>query len=220
MQTQVTEAELEALKNQIVPHFLFNILSSIRSLVKPEPQNARGMITDLSSLMRYMYSIGSSETPLLEDEIEIVKCYIRLQKIRYKGLACKYKIAPETLKAKFPPMSIQPIVENAIKHGVEKNKEDGKILIQTTTQKTFIEVCIANTGQINKKTTQNDGTGLINTEKRLNYFYDKPVQLEPKKISKNQVCEIFQIPFPIKEKHWVCVKFQVPFMIQEKGDKV
>ena len=204
LQTQATEAELEALKNQIVPHFLFNILSSIRSLVKPKPQDARDMITDLSNLMRYMYSIGSSETPLLKDEIEIVKCYTRLQEIRYKGLKCEYKIAPETWKAKFPPMSIQPIVENAIKHGVEKNKEYDEILIQTTTQQTYLEVCIVNTGQINKNTTQNDGIGLTNTEKRLSHFFGKPVQLEPKKISQNRVC----------------VKFQVPFMVQENGDKV
>ena len=140
--------------------------------------------------------------------------------MKNKELGYDPDIAPETLTAKFLPMTIQPIVENAIKYGIEPHPDGGKILIHIMTRKTFMEVCIVNTGQL-KKNMASNGKGLKNTEKRLAYFFNDSVQLKPEKVSKKWVCEKFQVPcHTVKEKNWVCVKFQVPLIVEEKGDKV
>ena len=223
LKTQVKEAELEALKSQIDSHFLSNLFLSIKDKMnknRKTRKTAQEMISKLSELFYFVQEIGGTKNATLEEEIKIVEHYLDLNEVLYKErLNYELKIESE-MNAKFLPMVIQPIVENAIKYGIDPHPDGGKILIQTTTQKTFIEVCIVNTGQLKKNVTHN-GKGLENIEKRLSYFYDAPVQLKPEKVSKKWVCEKFQVPCrTIKEKSWVCVTFQVPLIVEEQGDKV
>ena len=113
LQAIVREAELQALKSQINPHFIFNSLNNIRSLVLEDPEKARTMITNLSGLLRYSVQFSHHEKVRLEDELQVVKNYLKLESIQYEDrLQYKLEINEETLDFKIPPMVIQILVEN------------------------------------------------------------------------------------------------------------
>lgn len=133
LKSALQEAELMILKNQVNPHFLFNALNNIRSLILIEPEKARKMVTHISDLLRYSIQFNASEKVALKEEIEIVKDYLQLESIQFQErLSYTFNISPETLKVQIPPMAIQLLVENAIKHGLSTQKNGGQILVSTS----------------------------------------------------------------------------------------
>ena len=173
---------------------LLNTVFLIRALVIENPERARDMISKLSELFRYALQVSSTRSVLLKEELAIVKNYLQLEAIQLEDrLRYEFDIAPETRQVEIPPMTVQTLVENAIRHGIAQHPDGGEISIQTTLQQTVMVVCIVNTGQLKNNTT-NDGIGLQNTRERLRLLFGNTAQLTVENISQNQVCARFQVP--------------------------
>ena len=162
------EIELKNLRAQLNPHFLFNSLNSIRALVGLNPEQAKSAITRLSSLLRHSINLGKQKLVSLEDEIELVKNYLELEKIRFEErLQIKYEIDENALNCQIPPLMVQTIVENSIKHGVSRSIDGGTITLGAHLKGHLL---IENPGTLNIQLAEN-GVGIDNTRKRLEIIY-------------------------------------------------
>ena len=168
-ETALKTAELANLKNQLNPHFLFNAINSIKSLMISDPNLARNALTELSQLLRTSLSIGNEHLITLEAEIVFVRDYLSLEKLRYESrLNYYFEIDKNSLSTKIPAMSLQLLVENAIKHGISATKQGGHILIKSTYKENVFLLTVINSGKLkNNHTLINTGLGLKNLEKRL-----------------------------------------------------
>lgn len=194
LQAAVKDAELIALKSQINPHFIFNSLNNIRSLVIENPEKARDMITHLSGLLRYSVQFNNKEKVSLEDELEIVQNYLNLESIQFEDrLRYKLEIKPETLDLKIPPMAVQLLVENAIKHGISNLPEGGDIFIKSFLKENTLIIEVINTGQL-KTSTDSTGIGLRNASDRLKLLFGKLSDLKIENLDSKSVSAKFTIP--------------------------
>ena len=167
-EASLRSAELANLKNQLNPHFLFNAINSIKALTISDPNLARNALTELSQLLRTSLTIGNEQLVNLESELSFVKDYLFLEKIRYENrLHYSFEIDKSTLNVKIPPMSLQLLVENAIKHGISKCKAGGVIHIKTEmlSGNNFM-LTVTNSGKL-KNEHSVTGVGIKNLEKRL-----------------------------------------------------
>lgn len=172
LESTVKELELKTIKSQLNPHFIFNALNSIRALVDENPQRARTAITELSNILRSSMQVEKAETVNLENELDIVKDYLALENIRFEErLKVQYDIDPETLELPIPPMMLQTLVENAIKHGISRTVSGGTVVIGSHVRDMHHEITIENTGQIGGEETTGHGFGLQSTRQRLSLLY-------------------------------------------------
>lgn len=124
------EAELQALKSQVNPHFIFNSLNSLRSLIEENPARARLAVTQFANLIRYSLQNGQLETVSLDEELRVAQDYLALEQVRFQErLQLRFDIEPEALAARVPPMLVQGLVENAIKYGIAQRRRGGEIAI-------------------------------------------------------------------------------------------
>ncbi|MBL3654601.1 sensor histidine kinase [Fulvivirga sediminis] len=194
LQAAVKDAELIALKSQINPHFIFNSLNNIRSLVVENPEKARDMITHLSGLLRYSIQFNDMEKVSLESELEIVQNYLNLESIQLEDrLNYKLEIKPETLDLEIPPMAVQLLVENAIKHGISDLPDGGTIHIKSYLGQGALTIEVINSGQL-KTTTNSTGIGLKNASDRLKLLFGKLSDLKIENLDSNFVSARFTIP--------------------------
>ena len=172
LQAILKETQYNNLKTQLNPHFLFNSLNGIRTLVDIDPENAKEAITRLSSLLRGSLKMEKHKTVTLADELQTVNDYLAIEKIRFdERLKTVLEIAPETLKTNLPPMMIQTLVENGIKHGISNLKNGGTILIKSFTKHQNTVIQIINSGQFNPK-HESSGLGIENTKERLRILFE------------------------------------------------
>jgi sensor histidine kinase YesM len=169
----VKDFELKTLKSQLNPHFMFNALNSIRALIEENPERAQETITQLSNIFRYSLRIEKTETVPLEDEIRIVRDYLALEKVRYEErLSYSITIDMDANKVEIPPMMIQTLVENGIKHGIAKLHSGGAISIKASVDDTNLTIQITNSGSFSESDLQNtQGFGVSNTKQRLQIIY-------------------------------------------------
>ncbi|MBX2975122.1 MAG: histidine kinase [Ignavibacteriaceae bacterium] len=169
----VKDFELKTLKSQLNPHFMFNALNSIRALVEENPERAKISITQLSNIFRYSLGIERTETVPLDDEMKAVQDYLSLEKVRYEErLNYKISISPDTKNIEIPPMMIQTLTENGIKHGISKYTEGGIIEIETKRDVNKLFIQIKNNGNVREEDIINSkGYGISNTKQRLNLLY-------------------------------------------------
>lgn len=169
----VKDFELKTLKSQLNPHFMFNALNSIRALIEENPESAKTSITQLSNIFRYSLRIERTETVPLEEEIKTVMDYLSLEQVRFEErLQFKVDVAPETRNIEIPPMMVQTLVENSIKHGVSKISEGGFVELSTSLVDNALHILIKNTGSVNETDIlQSKGYGISNTKQRLNILY-------------------------------------------------
>lgn len=161
------EIELKNLRAQLNPHFLFNSLNSIRALVGLDPEQAKTAITGLSTLLRHSINLGKQKVVKLEEEMELVKNYLELEQIRFEErLKIDYQISHDSLKCKIPPLMVQTIVENAIKHGIAKMIDGGTIRLESSYDGKTLEISCTNPGELNPNAAV-EGVGIVNTQKRL-----------------------------------------------------
>lgn len=176
------EIELNQLKAQINPHFFFNALNSIRALVDEDPEKSKNAINYLSGLLRHSLSQDKKSFTKVRDEIKTVKAYLNLEVIRFEErLKVTYDIYPDTLDILIPPMMVQTIVENGVKHGISQLIEGGTIELKTAIQDGFLVISVRNNGQINKPMDQlieKGGIGIKNTVKRLEILYGAKASFE------------------------------------------
>jgi len=172
------EMRLSLLKSQINPHFLFNTLNSISTLMTADKTRARQMMTMLSDVLRYALDSNSvREVPLI-DELNFIRNYINIQQVRFgHRLAYQEDIDQQCMKLRIPPMVLQPLVENSVKHGITPKEEGGKItlLIKRQNGQADFEVSDDGVGLTGKDEfeSSNSGVGLINSDKRLQNMYGR-----------------------------------------------
>lgn len=194
LQSLVKELELKTIKAHINPHFIFNALNSIRALVDENPQRARQAITELSNLLRSSMQAEKVETTPLSKELNIVRDYLALEHIRFEDrLNIEYDIDEDTLGQPVPPMMLQTLVENAIKHGISKKMEGGIIKIISDFKDDHHELIVTNTGHMNGDFNP-DGFGLYSTQSRLMLLYGEKAHFEIKNKSDDMVEAIIRMP--------------------------
>jgi sensor histidine kinase YesM len=177
LQTAVKDAELIALKAQINPHFLFNALNNIRALILEDHMKARDMVSHLSELLRYSIQFNNNEKVTVAEELEIVNKYLELESIHYEN-RLHYEIlsGDELNRCKIPPMLIQLMAENAVKHGISQLKNGGDILISVNQEDNSLVLEVSNTGKLKKNL--GNGIGLRNATERIRILFDSEPDLE------------------------------------------
>lgn len=184
----IKDFELNKLKSQLNPHFVFNALNSIRSLVEEDPERAKKSITQLSNILRNSLIADRSKFITLEEEMRTVNDYINLEKLRYEErIQVTIDLEPESLKIPVPPMMIQTLVENAVKHGISKQVRGGVIEIETQLNKKNLLVTIKNSGKLNLAEKSSTGFGIINTRQRLELLYGKAAEFNINQEAENLV---------------------------------
>jgi hypothetical protein len=169
-QQALAASELQALKMQLHPHFLFNTLHGIATLVDSDAKSAKAMIIKLSNLLRKALDRGSSDLIPLEDELKFVREYLDLEKMRLGNrLRVDWIVAPDTCRLLVPQMILQPLAENAIRHGIAASREGGWLEISTSAEKATLTVKLRNS--VGGGTSTGTGVGLRNAEARLKYLY-------------------------------------------------
>lgn len=183
LQSMVKELELKTIKSHINPHFIFNALNSIRALVDENPARARTAITELSNILRSSMQAEKLETVPLEKELNIVKDYLALEKMRFEErLNIEMDIDEDTLHQPVPPMMLQTLVENAIKHGISKKISGGMIRIVSDYVGENHELLVQNSGQLNGY-INSDGFGIRSTQDRLNLLYQGKAKFDIKNLT-------------------------------------
>ncbi len=201
LESTVKELELKTIKSHINPHFIFNSLNSIRALVDENPTRARRAITELSNILRSSMQAEKSETVTLESELDIVKDYLALEQMRFEErLKVEMNIDKDTLGHPVPPMMIQTLVENSIKHGISKLVNGGVVRIVADFKGDHLELLVQNTGQLNGHVNGNahlgngDGFGIKSTQDRLNLMYQGKAVFEIRNMNGNMVESKVSIP--------------------------
>lgn len=198
LSASIKDAELNALKAQINPHFIFNSLNNIRSLVVEDSEKARDSITHLSDLLRFSIQFDQYEKVSLEKELEVVKDYLNLEAIQLEErLQYRFSIDKEALDTMVPPMIIQTLVENAIKHSINNLPTGGEIIIDTKLTKEYAHIYVKNTGQMkaNGQTgKRRRGIGINNSKERLRLLYGDEASLVVENMNENMVCATVKIP--------------------------
>lgn len=179
LESIVKETELKLLRSQINPHFLFNSLNSISSLTVTDPEKARTMVVKLSDFMRYALSRKDEQPVSLRSELENLRLYLDIEKVRFGDkLIMEEEISPESLDCKIPVMLLQPLYENAVKHGVYESTESVRITTKARIIEGFIEIIISNNYDPSPTIKKGTGTGLLNVARRLELFYGNKASIK------------------------------------------
>lgn len=193
LESSIKETESKVLRAQLNPHFMFNALNSIRALILEDPEKAQKGITQLSNILRSSLLADRRKTVSLAEEMRTVDDYLALEKIRYEErLEVRKNIYPEAHPVQVPPMMIQTLVENAIKHGVSKPVKGGFVNIEAKMSNQRLDLRISNTGVL--EGTDSGGFGLENTAHRLKLLFGEGAQFKIFQASKDVVCAEIIIP--------------------------
>jgi LytS/YehU family sensor histidine kinase len=166
------EAELNMLRSQIRPHFLFNSLNSISSLTMTNPGKAQEMVIKLSEFMRYSLNFPDTMISTLEKELHHVELYLDIEKVRFgERLAFEKHIQPEALEWNVPVMILQPLLENSVKYGVYESSETTRIKLEIILDNDVLQIKIGNTYDPEATIKRGTGTGLKNIRGRLLNLY-------------------------------------------------
>ena len=184
LQAQLAEARLDALRRQLDPHFLFNTLNTVSALVERDPRGVRRMIGQLSDLLRHSIDASSPEIPL-RLELELLERYVDIMRVRFEGqLEIAVRADPTTLDALVPNLILQPLVENAIKHGVEQRSDGGRVEVEAVLDGDSLVLRVRDNGpgmspwsaatldtSVESSGSGRPGVGLRNTATRLTELY-------------------------------------------------
>ncbi len=196
------EVELNKLKSQLNPHFIFNALNSIRALVDENPEKAKDAITRLSGILRSSLIMNKKKLTNFDEELQAVRDYLELECIRFEErLRVEYQIDPASSEYQVPPLMIQTLVENGIKHGISQLKGGGKLSIKTMVDNGCMTVQIRNEGQIlpDNSSRKNKGFGLENTMQRLNLIFGE--QAHFKMVNENDQTVLVELRIPRLREH-------------------
>ena len=181
LEGQLAKAHLQRLKSQLQPHFLFNTMHSISALMLTDVNAADRMMCRLSDLLRISLETADTQITTLNRELEFVTCYLEIEKVRFEErMKVIFDIAPETLDAQVPHLLLQPLVDNAVKHGISKLSVGGEIRITVRRQDNELQLQIKDNGPGVRKTgtLATNGRGLRITRERLESLYGQKQSLE------------------------------------------
>ncbi|MEO1032283.1 MAG: histidine kinase [Bacteroidota bacterium] len=180
LRTVALKSELSALKAQLNPHFLYNIFNTISASVPPKNEKTRRLIAELSDLFRYQLKASQVEKVPLSEELEFVNKYLDLEKERFQErLEVEVSVDKDLMSEMIPPMLLQPLIENSIKHGLSSLIEGGKISINIfkKNEKLHFEISDTGIGVKDKEAVFDKGIGLTNTKLRLEKMYQSRLNL-------------------------------------------
>ena len=184
LRAELSKAQLAALKMQLHPHFLFNSLHAISSLILIEPVRANRMVALLGDFLRETLDHSDEQVVPLEEELRFLKCYLEIEETRFEDrLTVDFSIDEGTLGVSVPHLILQPIVENAVKHGIAPFASKGRIAIDAKKMGGEIQIRITNSGSNGNKVTMSDvrsdkGVGIANVRLRLGYVYGAKASLK------------------------------------------
>jgi sensor histidine kinase YesM len=182
LESLVKETELKMLRSQINPHFLFNSLNSISSLTVTDPEKARSMVVKLSDFMRYALSRKDEQPVSFRSELENLRLYLDIEKVRFGDrLSTEEHIEGITLDAKIPTMLLQPLYENAVKHGVYESTGCVSIVTTAGVSEGILAITISNSYENGASPAKGTGTGLLNVIRRLELTYGNQASLRTEK---------------------------------------
>jgi sensor histidine kinase YesM len=171
------ESELNNLKAQLNPHFMFNSMNSIRALIDEDPKKAKTAVTQLSTILRNTLLMGKRKLVTIGEELSIVEDYLSLEAIRYEERLRVRIDIPENVKSyTIPPLTLQTLVENAIKHGIANYAKGGDLVINTSECKEEVCIHLENPGKL-KGVNQGTGTGLKNAHQRLKLLFGEEADI-------------------------------------------
>ena len=176
----VTETELKLLQAQVEPHFLFNTLSNIASLIRTDPANAEATLLNLTTFLRASLGRTRQESTTLNQEFELIRSYLDIHATRMQGrLSHDVSLDAGLESISLPPMLVQPLVENAIRHGIDPLEQGGQIAVTAAMRDgdLIIEVCDTGAGPDSRHATHGTGTGLRNVRERLRALYGDDAEL-------------------------------------------
>ena len=203
LETQLVQARLQVLKNQLHPHFLFNTLNDISELIYDNPEAAELMIANLSDLLRLALDKMHVQEVPLRQELEFLKKYLEIEQMRFdERLEVKMKITPDMLDSLVPNMILQPLVENSIKHGLAPLADGGVVEISAKKQNGNLRLRVADNGIGLKQKSLSEGVGLSNTRARLEQLYGAEHHFEISGYRDGGLQVNLQIPFKtVKSDH-------------------
>jgi sensor histidine kinase YesM len=198
LEVSTREAELRHLRRQMDPHFLFNSLNTVRALISPENQEARGALTHLSELLRNSLCQGEKSLISLKDELAALASLLAIEQLRFgPRLQVSMRLTPGLEACLVPPFLIQTLVENAIKHGISKREQGGKITINLYASDTHLCCIVRNPGTLD--VSQSGGLGLVNIRARLDHLYQEAACFSLIQSRPNHVRAAFQHPLTSHE---------------------
>jgi len=199
LETQLTQAQLRALRMQLNPHFLFNTMNSVSSLMRTDMEAADQVLEQMSSMLRITLDRGEQQLIPLTEEVDFIQLYLSIQKTRFRGTVHHYvAIEPEALDALVPTMILQPIVENAYMHGVAKTVGEAFIGIEGQTHEGQLRICVRNSGKglalRSAAETAKERVGVANVKARLELHYGNAQCFELKEYADGEVQAILLLP--------------------------
>ncbi len=201
LEGQLAKARLQALKNQLQPHFLFNTMHSISSLMLTDVRAADRMMARLGDLLRMSLESAETQITTLRREVEFSNCYLEIEKVRFaEKLRVTLDISAETLDASVPHLLLQPLVDNAVKHGISKLPNGGEIRIAAKSQGDQLQIEISDNGPglSQKGTLPSIGLGLRITRERLESLYGQDQRLELLSLPGGGTMVHVRIPFLVQ----------------------
>ena len=173
LKAQLANAQVRALRMQLNPHFLFNSMNSISSLIQVNPASADIMLEQLSSLLRITLERGEAQLIPLSDEMQFIEMYLAMQDVRFTGrIRQEISVEPELLDALVPAMLLQPLIENAYVHGLSRIQKSGVLVVAASRQNSALSLRVSNSGAgIQSRDARRTGVGLANVRDRLRLHY-------------------------------------------------
>lgn len=178
-QVAAREAEVRALRAQLNPHFLFNSLNSINALIGSAPEDARRMCEGLGDFLRRTLALGSRESVPLREEMALLDRYLAIEHVRFgERLRFERLSSPEAERCLVPPLLLQPLVENAIKHGIADRIEGGRVRVEARREDGALRVTVENDVDPDAPNRRGEGVGLENVRRRLATFAAREASLD------------------------------------------
>jgi LytS/YehU family sensor histidine kinase len=198
LEVRLVRSQLDALRMQLHPHFLFNTLNSISVLMRKDVDAADRMLLQLSSLLRITLSGHASHEIRLEEELEILERYLEIEKIRFRDrLTVHMHIDPDSLDAMVPQLLFQPLVENAIRHGISECEAGGVVEIHAQRRDGTVRLQVRDNGPGMRSTSNGsgEGVGLSNLRSRLEHLYGARASFEASNAEDGGVVVTAALPF-------------------------
>ena len=201
LESQLSQSQLQALKMQLHPHFLFNTLNSISALQLVDTRAAQKMMARLGDFLRMTLDNSGDQEVTLKQELEFLECYLEIERTRFgERLATHFAVTPDTLDARVPNLILQPIVENAIRHGVAPHLAPAVISIFVQRQNGILRMQVRDNGQgvpigVNGNPNFTEGLGLANTRSRLERLYGAAARFHLQNADEGGLVVTLEIPF-------------------------
>jgi len=202
LETQLAQSQLAALKMQLHPHFLFNTLHSISALMREDVEAADQMIARLGEFLRMTLRNSGEHETTLEQELKFLECYLEIEKLRFQDrLTIQIEAEPAALGALAPNLFLQPIVENAIRHGIDRQSNEGVVAISARRSDGRLRVEVRDNGPgLSVKNDITDGVGLANTRSRLQRLYGDDHHFGMMNAAGGGLVVTLEIPFHLEKR--------------------